>query len=146
MLKIEYDLVINRTVEKVFAFVANPANHPQFRPSLIETNQTSEGSVGVGTTFQEVEKFLGRKMKSVIEVTAFEKNKIYSIKTLSGPMPFELTMGFEPVEKGTKVKITAQAELKGFFRLIKPIVAPMTRSQIKADFTKLKKVLEAQAE
>ncbi len=74
MIKAETSLVINRPVEKVFAFVNDSENAPQWRSSVLESRQTSEGPTCVGTTLTEVIRFLGRRIESTFEVTEYEPN------------------------------------------------------------------------
>ena len=51
MARIEINLVINRPVEEVFAFVSNSENLPRWRSTSLEVKKTSEGAIGVGSTF-----------------------------------------------------------------------------------------------
>lgn len=112
---------------------------------MLESEQTSDGPMGVGTTVRSVEQFLGRRIESTAEVTAYEPNKTWGIKATSGPIPFEMKVDFEAVEGGTMLTVTGQAEMGGVFKLVEPIVARMTMRQIESDFANLKDVLEAQA-
>ena len=64
MIKIETSIVINRSIEEVFAFVTDVEKMPQRSAELLEAKKTSEGPVGVGTTFSAVAKFLGRRMEN----------------------------------------------------------------------------------
>ncbi|MFQ5859852.1 MAG: SRPBCC family protein [Anaerolineae bacterium] len=146
MVKMEHSLVINRPVEEVFAFLTRPENGLQFRSSLVESVQISEGPMSVGTRLREVEQFLGRRIESTIEVTAYEPNKTYGIEAASGPMPFEMKVDFEAVEGGTRLTVTGQAEMAGLFKLAEPVVARMTKRAVESDFANLKDVLEAGAE
>ncbi|MFQ6089520.1 MAG: SRPBCC family protein [Candidatus Methanofastidiosia archaeon] len=144
MVKIEQSVVINRPVEEVFTFLSNPENELQYRSSLLEAEQTSEGPMGVGTTFREVEKFIGKRIESTYEVTEYETNKKYSFKTISGPAPGEVSMSFESVEGGTKVSFAMDFEIGGLFKLAKPVVIRMTKKQVDDEVSNLKDLLEAQ--
>ncbi len=146
MIEAETSVVINRPVEKVFAFVNDSENAPQWRSSVLESRQTSEGPIGVGTTLAEVIRFLGRRIESTFEVTEYEPNSKISAKTTSGPIPFEVSRTFESVEGGTRLTVTIEGETGGFFKLAEPLVARMTKRQIETDHANLKDLLEAQAE
>lgn len=145
MVKVETSVVINRPIAEVFAFVTNPENSPQWESGLLETGKMSKGPMGVGTTWQEVRQFLGRRIKSTDEVTEYEPNKKFSFKSTSGPFPVEGGYTFESVEGGTRVTVTGQGETGGFFKLADPIVARMVKRQVEADSANLKELLEAQA-
>jgi uncharacterized protein YndB with AHSA1/START domain len=138
--------VINRPIEEVFAFLTNAGNSPQWQGATLESKQTSEGPVGLGTTGQSASQFLGRRIESTWEVTEYELNRRASLKTTSGPVPIEQSATLESVEEGTKVTLVAEYEVGGFYKLAEPIVARMARRQSEADFGNLKDLLEAQGE
>ncbi len=48
----EHNVVIERPIEEVFAFVTDPNNDPLWQSTSLETEQTSEGPVDVATTFR----------------------------------------------------------------------------------------------
>jgi hypothetical protein len=48
----EHTVVIDRPVEEVFAFATDPNNDSLWQSTTLETEQTSEGAVDVGTTFR----------------------------------------------------------------------------------------------
>jgi uncharacterized protein YndB with AHSA1/START domain len=68
MAKLEISTVINRPVEEVFAFLSNPENWPKWISGSIEAKKTSEGPIGVGTTWRQVLTFLGQRMEAEAEI------------------------------------------------------------------------------
>ena len=146
MVKVEGTVVINRPIEEVFAFLANPDKSSQWQGMVLEAKQTSEGPVGVGTTGQSSSQFLGRRIESTWEVTEYELNRKTAFKSTSGPVPYEQSATLETVDEGTKVTLVAEYEVGGFFKLAEPIVARMGQRQAEADFANLKDLLEAQGE
>ena len=146
MVKVEGSVVINRPIEEVFAFLNNPDNTSQWRGSVLESKQTSEGPPGVGTTGQGVSQFLGRRSESTWEITEYELNRKVTSKSTSGPVPYELSATFESVDEGTRVTLVGEFEVGGFFKLAEPIVARMAQRQAEADFANLKDLVEVQSE
>jgi hypothetical protein len=57
----QQSVVINRPVEQVFAFVSDLENDPLWTPGAV-MRRTSQGPLGVGTTFQQYDRFMGRRM------------------------------------------------------------------------------------
>ena len=145
MIKIEQSVVINRPVEEVFAYLSKAENATNWQSGVLESEQTSEGPVDVGTTSRVVRKLLGRRIESTSEITEFEQNKMVASKTTSGPIPVELRGTYEAVDDGTKVTIFVEAEVGGFFKLAEAVVGRTIRKQIEADFDGLKGILEAEA-
>ena len=146
MIKIETSVVINRPIEEVFAFVTDVEKMPQWSAELVEAKKTSEGPVGVGTTFSAVAKVLGKRMENDHEVSEYEPNSKFAFKPTSGPVQLEIEYTFESVAGGTKFTVVAEAETGGFFKLAAPILARTMQRQYKTNFANLKDLLEAQAE
>ncbi len=59
MFTIQQDVTIARPVDQVFAFLADPANIPRWRPDVVETR--SGGPLQAGSEFEEIINFGGRK-------------------------------------------------------------------------------------
>lgn len=144
MTKLEKSVVINRPVEEVFAFAGNVENNPQWQSSVSEARVTSEGPVGVGTTYRYVAQLLGRQIDIEGEVTEYDPNGKYSFRSVSGPFPLEGALACEAAEGGTKVALRVEAEIGGFFKMAEPLVARMIQRQFEADMANLKDLLEAQ--
>lgn len=146
MVKVEGTVVINRPIEEVFEFLTKPDNFPQWQGSVLEAKQTSEGPVRVGTTGQVASHFLGRRIESTWEVTAYELNRKTALKTTSGPIPYTQSANLESVDDGTVVTLVAEYEVGGFFKLAEPIVARVAQRQADADNANLKDLMEAMGE
>ena len=142
MMNVEASTIINRPVADVFAFFTEPANNPKWEEGLIECRLDSPAPMRLGAQIVEVRKFLGQRMESKLEVTAFEPNEKYAVKVVSGPMRFEMSAIFEAVGDGTKVSTSGQGEPGGLFKLAEGLVKKQLQSQIEGDMRRLKKVLE----
>ena len=139
----ELSVVIDRPIEEVFAFATEPENEPLWQSTSLETEQTSGGPVGVGTTFRNTSKFLGRRIDSTYEVTGNEPPRRRCVRVTSGPIPGSGCYLFEPAEGGTRFTQRFEAEIGGFFRLAEPLVGRAIRRQMEADMATLKDLLEA---
>ena len=143
---IETSVVINRPIDEVFAYVSNYENSLAWMTEVVEVKRTSEGPVGVGATYRDTVQFLGRRIENTnSEVTEYEPNRKFAIKTTSGPLPGAEEYTFDSVAGGTKVTRVTEAETGGFFRLAEPIIARMAQRLFEANSANLKELLEAQA-
>jgi uncharacterized membrane protein len=145
MLKIETSIVIDRPVGEVFAVLSNLENNPKYSSGFLEAKKTSEGPIGVGTIFRAVQKSLGQRVEAEAEVTEYEPDRKFTLKSKSGPFPVKLQNTFEPAEGGTRVDFTLQGEPGGFFKLAEPLVARMAKRNIEGDLANLKDLMEAHA-
>ncbi len=146
MIEIEKSTVINRPVEEVFAYVADVENEPQWISEVMEVRRTSDGPIGVGSTYDNVVHFLGRQIVDPHEVVQYEPNKKFTFKSHSGQISFEGTHAFEPTTNGaTRFTFVASGETGTLFRLAEPIVNRMINRQWDANVANLKELLEAQS-
>ena len=145
MARIEINLVINRPVEEVFAFVSNSENLPRWRSTSLEVKKTSAGPLGMGSTFKGRFTFLGRQFDGNVVVTGYEPNRVYTSKIAEGPFPLETGYTLEPIENGTHVAFVVEGAPGGFFKFAEPLVVSMAKRAYEADLHNLKDMLEAQA-
>ena len=86
---------------------------------------------------------MGHRNLSTFEVAEYEQNKIYSIKSLSGPLHSQTSYTFERVNNGTKVSVSIQASMADFHQMDEGLVEKSLRKQLKENLALLKNLLEA---
>lgn len=144
MIKLSSSIVIKRPVKEVFSYVTDAGNLSSWMSELAEAEQSSEGPVGVGTTISAVANLMGRRIENVQQVTEYEPNRKFAIKSTSGPVENEDKFTFESISGGTKVTRKTEGEMGGFFRMAEPLVVRMLNRQFENNFANLKDLLEAQ--
>jgi carbon monoxide dehydrogenase subunit G len=142
MYKFEKSVFINRPQQEVFDFLADPANDAKWQSSSEGSEWTSEGPPGVGSKLRSANKFMGRKIEGISEITAWDPPNRYGQKTVGGPVPFELEALFAPKDGGTQLTITGEAELGGFFKLAEGLVGKQLEKEIESDLKTLKRLME----
>ena len=145
MPRVEASIAINRPVAEVFAFVTNFANATQWQPGIIEARVTSNGPVGVGTTFTWVQQIVGQKMDTSGQVTACNPPNEYQWKSTAGPFPLSGGVKFRAEGNSTVLTQYADAEPGGFFKLAEGLLMKQVQGQFEQGLKKLKQVLEAGA-
>lgn len=144
MVKIEISTVIKRPTEEVFAVMSNAENNLKWQSGTIEAKKTSDGPIGVGTTWRTAGQFLGKRIESEFEITEYELNRKYTQKSKL-PLPVEGQATFERVEDGTRINLKVEVEIGGFFKLAEPLVVSMGKRQLEGDLANLKDLMEAHA-
>ncbi len=145
MIREEFSVVINRPIEEVFTFTTDFEKMTQWVGELRESKKTSEGPMGVGTTFRHVVGLWGRRLEVNHKVTEYEPNRKLRFGTASGPVPNEAEWIFESTTGGTKITVSIEAEPGGFFKIAVPLLRRMFRRQWETNLANLKDLLEAQA-
>lgn len=136
-------ITINRPIEEVFAYVGDAGNGPKWQSALVEASRITKGSLGVGTQFKGVRKFMGRKMESVMHYTTYEPNKKVVFRSDSGSMPFVQTFLFEPAAGGTRLTARLELQTSGLMSLAKPMIASGVKREVDENFDVLKDLLES---
>jgi uncharacterized protein YndB with AHSA1/START domain len=144
--KVTAEVIINRPIEVVFAFIKDINNYANWQTGVIESHVTSDGSVEVGSTHRYVIQMLGRQIQTEGEVITCDPTKGFFFRTTKAP--FQITGGytFEKTNGGTKVTQQLVADIKGFFRLAQPIVLRTAKRNLENDLHTLKDLLEAQVQ
>jgi uncharacterized protein YndB with AHSA1/START domain len=135
-------IMIGRPVHEVFEFVADPENIPKWNYAIEETRKTSDGPVGVGTTYRQVRSIPSRSEES-LEVTELESDERFAIHGGLGPFVGTLTYGFADVDGSTKLTNTADLEASGLLKLAAPIAVGRIKDAVAQNLGVLKGILEA---
>ena len=135
---------IRRLVEDVFAVLSDPENAPKWSSNALEEELTSPRPVRVGTTRRALVKTLGRGTAENHAVcTAFEPNRRIAWRSISAPVPFEVTVDFTPTDGATRVDSVWAWEPKGLYRPVAPLLDLMIRRALQRDVDDLRRMMEA---
>ena len=138
----EGSININRKVEEVFAYVTDVANLDKWDRQAGQSEQTSEGPVGLGTTYRGSYEVLGKTMDWTSEITEYEPNRKVVQEISMGPT--KMTMGWllEPVGGGTGFTISSEGYLGGLAKLAGPVLERTMKEQTEGNLARLKALLE----
>lgn len=143
-MKVGVSAVIARPLAEVFALAADPANDLLWASTVAEARQTSEGPLGVGTTYAQVLRLLGRRLEITFEVTGYEPNRLLQIGRFSGRLRSAVgRRTFESAQGGTRVTFAGEGTSGMFLNLLEPLVNAAARRGATRDLAKLKALLEA---
>jgi carbon monoxide dehydrogenase subunit G len=134
-------VVIERTPHDVFEFVSDLENVPKWNYAIVETRKTSDGPVGVGSTYRQVRSVPARSEES-LRVTEFEPDRRFAVRGGLGPFEATLTYELEGVGGMTRLTNSAELEASGIMRLAAPVVTSRIRAAVAANLAALKQLLE----
>ena len=137
------EIVINRSVEQVFDFVADERNEPRFNPKMLTVEKVTSGPVGEGTRFRtQIKAARQRNAEMSVELTAYERpRRLTSVSKLSN-MEIEGTLTFDPVPEGTRMRWSWDLVPRGILRLATPVIGLIGRREERTIWTSLKHLLE----
>jgi len=140
---VQGNIVINRPIGEVFDFVADERNEPKYNPQMTSAEKVTEGPIGVGTKFHFVMTGVGRGAVNTVELTEFDRPHRLGSATHISSMDINGTLLFEAQGQGTKMTWIWNLEPRGFYKLLGPIMRRFGERQELANWTGLKKVMEA---
>lgn len=135
--------IIQRPADEVFAFVADARNNPRWQQGMRSCEWTSPPPIGVGSTYRQEARFLGRPVVTEFEVIAHEPGRSITIASTSGPFPIRVRRSVTPLDATTS---RVDAEITGdpgrFFRLAGPVVQRLAQRSVTADYRRLRALLD----
>ena len=145
MIRTDIDIEINHPAADVFAYISNFENNPKWQSGMVDCQFTSEGEFGVGSTYKQIAKFLGRTIESHFEVTAYQPGRTVTAHTTSSTFPIQFTRTVESLDANrTRVTAIITGDATGIFKLAEPLLGGMVQRQIEGDYARLKTILETQ--
>ena len=145
MARIEESVEIKRPVDKVFIYTTDAKSWPKWHTSMPEAEQTSQGQVGIGTTFKGSNRMMGMKSKWTAKLTEYEPYKKWGKMIDSGSVIIDDKLIFDPTETGTNFTMIYDVKVSGFLKLLSSIIISSMRKQLKVDLGNLKRILETQS-
>ena len=141
-MKVEKSVIINKPVAEVFAYVQNNENSTKWQGGVVSMQMDEGPDNVVGSRYTEVRKFLGKEMRTTLEITAFTENVKWAAKVIKGQVLYEVTMTYAAVPEGTKITTVVEGAPKGFFKLAEKKVASSLEKSLEENLNRLKTLLE----
>ena len=135
-------VVIRRPPREVFRFLADLENIPKWNYAIVETAKTSQGAVGVGTTYRQV-RSLPSRSEEAVEITEFVPDRRLAIRGGLGPLRGTLSYTLDAVDEGTRLTNAADLEGRGVMRIAAPLAAGRIRQAVATNLGVLKDLLES---
>jgi carbon monoxide dehydrogenase subunit G len=107
----------------VFAYLSDFTNTNEWDPGTVKTELAS-GDGGVGTTYRNISKFMGRETELTYEVVQHRPDYRFALRGENSSVVANDTMEITPLGEGSRVTYTADFEFKGFGRLVAPLLKP----------------------
>ncbi|GAB3272787.1 SRPBCC family protein [Sinomonas notoginsengisoli] len=137
-------IVIPLPPEKVFDYINDPANIPEYQGSIVRAELEGDGPLGVGSRIKGASKILGRTFDWTTEITEYERPTRSALKSVEGKISFSSAWTLAPEGDGTRLNfhLDADSGLGGVFgRLADPLVNKAYTRQIRADLETLSQIL-----
>jgi len=135
---------IDRPADEVFAVISDFSRNPEWQRGMSSAHWTSEPPLGVGSTYKQVARFLGRAVITTFEVIAYEPGRSVTIESRESSFPITVTRSVESIGPA---RSRASAQIIGapgrFFRLFGPLLRLLAERSVRGDYERLRQLLES---
>jgi uncharacterized membrane protein len=131
---------------RVAQYAMDPDNATNWYENIKSVKWQTSKPLSVGSRFEFVARFLGRRLAYTYEVKELSPGIRYVMATSQGPFPMETTYEWSDTSAdGTRMTLRNRGEPSGFSRAAGPLMAQAMRRANTKDLQRLKTVLEAEA-
>jgi uncharacterized protein YndB with AHSA1/START domain len=138
-----FEIIVDvaRPPADVFAYLTDVSKLPEWQTSASEAHV--EGAVRLGARISERRHFLGRHIRTELEVTAYEPPQRFDVESRSGPVEFKIRHTLTPTPEGTRLRAEVDVKVGGMMRLAAQGPLKIAEREFRSDFARLKDLLEA---
>jgi uncharacterized protein YndB with AHSA1/START domain len=122
-MRYEYKDFIDKPPTDVFEQIADVDRKHEWVGEVQSSRMTSDGPVGVGSTFEDTVKFMGRTSVIPTVFTAYEPGTKIAYRHLDGPIKADLEYDLQAEGEGTRLTIVIDAILPWYMRLLGPLLS-----------------------
>ncbi len=144
-MKVQIDIDIERPADEVFAYLSDFSHNPEWQQGMVSAEWTSPAPYGVGSTYRQLARFLGRRVMSTFQVVEWDPPHRVTIETLESSFPIRVTRTVASLGPSrSRASAYVAGDASGFFRIAEPMMRWMVRRSVAADYRRLKSRLESE--
>jgi uncharacterized protein YndB with AHSA1/START domain len=133
------EIRISAPAEKVFDYLADARNEPEWLPGAERVEKVGDGEVGLGTRFKGV---YARAGSVDLELVEFERPHRLTFRAGSRIVSFDDAVTLEERDGETTLRARMEARPRGPMRVVAPVMARTMRRQFEENWKHLKAALE----
>jgi carbon monoxide dehydrogenase subunit G len=122
-MKVQKTVVVDKPLDAVFGYLSDFTTTTEWDPGTVST-VNHHGDGGLGTTYLNTSKFLGRETKLTYVVDELVDQQLIQLRGENKTVIAVDTLTFRPVASGTEVTYAAEFTFKGLSRIAAPLLKP----------------------
>ena len=132
-MRAELTIEIARSPEDVYSYLTDVSNVPSWQKGVKSATER-DGRI------EESRSLLGHQVHTTLEIVEREEPRVFTLRTVEGPLRLLVRHELEPSDGGTRLKVTAEGDVPGFAA---GLLARGAEKQFRKDFDRLKQILES---
>ena len=108
-----YDLEIARPPDEVYRYATDPTRFAEWQSDVVSVRMDDGDPLQVGSRFTTVRR-MGRAERAMVqEVTRADRPRRWAVRGVSGPIRPSATITVEPLDGGTRSRVTFTLDFEG---------------------------------
>ena len=143
-MKYQHQVLIQRYVPDVFAYMDDVSREPEWQPNLVEASQDPPGPTAVGTRKRYASQFMGKRIENTYVTTVYEPpSRIVYESTPDSVLQATVEVRFDDVSGATRVTMALEGKVAGVLRFVPgKVLEAAYKSELETTLGLLKKSLE----
>jgi len=142
MATLSSSITINQPVDKVFVFVTAVENHKAWQAGILDAKVTPDGPISVGSIYVYTTEVMGRKYESQMQVSSFEQNKKWAVKTIGVPRSVETVYLFEAAGNATNLTLSMEVPAGAYPAAAEGMIMQQMQKSLEDQNNRIKQMLE----
>ena len=127
MKTLERTVTVDKPIDRVYAFLSDFTTSEQWDAGTVSTTRVS-GDGGVGTTYRNISRFLGRDTELTYVITDLDPPRTIALRGENKTVVAHDTMTLSGDDQRTEVRYRAEFEFLGFAKYVEPLLTlPLRR-------------------
>jgi uncharacterized protein YndB with AHSA1/START domain len=127
MIEHQLEVTLAQPPERAFDFFVDFRNEPAWNPDCLTVEKTSDGPIGVGTTFAGRIRRIGPNQAEIVALNRPSHCAVVD-RTRGAEGTFDFR--FTPRDGGTHVEVTMRMQPRGPMRLLEPLMSRMLKRML----------------
>ena len=144
-MRISEQIEVGRDAPDAFRYVSEFANAAAWDPGIAESRKLTDGPVRVGTEYDVVALFRGKRQRFRYRVTELNDGRRIVLEGDGDKATSVDEIVVEPSGAGSRITYTADIKLKGLRRIAEPLLRPMLKKTADEALAGLKRTLDRPA-
>ena len=118
-------IVVSRPAPDAFRYIAAFENTAEWDPGIVESRKLTDGPVRVGSQFDVVALFRGKRQRFRYTVTELDDGRRIVLEGVGAKATSVDAITVDPSDGGSRIFYTADIQLIGLRRIAEPLLKPM---------------------